>query len=161
MNEGIVEVLKGKPTSTGGTVWNAKISGTWIGCGFNKPTFKEGDRVKYDTVQNGKYTNIGDVEVLEQGAAPAVTRDEHGINAVDRRTVLHAARASAIDFVDLLARNEAVSLGAKGKKEDVILALVEQYAAKWYEEGIAVMQGQAPFVAQASDTSNEGASGEF
>ncbi len=143
---GIVEVLTSKPTRTGGTVYNAKIGDNWVGCGFKEPEFKQGDEIEYETEVNGQYTNMGPFTIIQAGAAPAVTRDPSGISPVDRRTALHAARASAIEMLQLLTSVDGVKLPAKESgKTSALEALLDEYTQKWYEQSIAVMKGEFNF----------------
>lgn len=156
MIEGIVEVVSEKRTSNGGTVYNAKVDGSWYGCGFNKPIFTEGNKIRFGVTQNGKYTNLDQdtVEVLEEAAAPALVRDEKGINAVDRRTVLHASRGSAIELVGVLVANDLLEI-PKTKKNALpaVLAKVQELTVQFYQEGVTVMEGDWPFDVAASNGS--------
>lgn len=69
MEQGYIEEVSQKPTSTGGMNYRLKINGKWISAGFKNPNVQVGDQVQYSTVQKGQYTNIGSVTVI--GSAPA------------------------------------------------------------------------------------------
>ena len=73
MEQGVIEEVSSKPTSTGGMNYRVKISGKWISAGFKDPNVKPGDQVQYSTVQKGQYTNIGSITVIGSGPAPSAS----------------------------------------------------------------------------------------
>lgn len=76
-----VQEIEVKPTKNGGQLFRLKLDGKWISAGFKKPPCNVGDTVDYSTVQNGGYTNIGAIQVLQAGAAGATPVYSSGVPA--------------------------------------------------------------------------------
>ena len=80
MERGIVEQIGTKAVTTRfgeKNVFNLKIDGNWLGCGFKQPDVQEGDYIEFAVEMNGKYKNINvdSIRKLEgqaPQAAPAV-----------------------------------------------------------------------------------------
>lgn len=120
-----------------GKAFNAEIGGSWYGCGFSQPDFKEGDVLEFDFEQRGKYMNLGKYKVLgtEKGApaAPAKSQGSQGFDDRNTSIAYQSSRKDALYLVEILLANQAVPLPAKkADQADAILALVNDYAAQFY-----------------------------
>ena len=147
MIKGVVQKI-----TKNGPAYNIKVDEQWYGCGFNKPAFSEGSMIKFEAIQKGKWVNVDQESLEVLGDAPlpekkkvvdyssqvtsTTTRDEYWArkeerdikNDLDRH--VGATRNTAIAFVDLLVRNEALKLPAsKDAKADALFQAVEYYAS--------------------------------
>ena len=63
---GKVQRVKEKTTSYG-VMYDIQVQDQWYGCGKKHPGCNEGDMVKFNTRQNGNFTNVqGAVTVMEE-----------------------------------------------------------------------------------------------
>lgn len=141
-----------------GKVYNLKIDGQWLGCGFKQPDVNEGDYIEFNVTMNGKYKNI-DVDSVQkiEGEAPqkapsvqqavarggAMNKDDYWSRReardleTQKRIQLQSARNSAIAAVEVLVETGAVKLpAALNKRYDVMLALIDEVTAKYYNDTV-------------------------
>lgn len=118
-----------------GNMYSINVSGTWYGCGRDKPDCSEGQTVSFEYSMNGKYKNA-DVKSLEvQSSTPAQSKgvDPSVWVKKDAAIIYQAARNSAIAFIDILCREGALALPqTKDKKFDAMMALLDQMTNDFY-----------------------------
>lgn len=169
MIKGVVQKI-----TKNGPAYNIKVDEQWYGCGFNKPAFTEGTMLKFEVIQKGKWVNVDQdsLEVLGEAPLPEkkktvayssqtsnsgkddywTRKEERDLkNDLDRH--IGATRNTAIAFVDLLVRNEALKLpAAKDAKADALFQAVEYYASLFGSSGST----QAPEQTEDSTENSEG-----
>src|SRR3990167_2809971 len=137
----------------------------WYGAGFDKPSFNEGDTIKFLVQENGKFKNIqkGSVEVVEQQtakpsekaasksnkgsvyAAGTSVRDDYWQSKAkqdvrtQREIRLQASRNAAINMVGLLISHGGLKLPAQVAKIGVVIEdAVEHYTTQFYDATVAI-----------------------
>jgi hypothetical protein len=134
-----------------GTAYSIKLDGDdrYYGAGFTRPAIEAGDSVKFSVRQNAKGYWDADLKTLvKQDQTPKVMtnsvgnmskddywrrKEERDLKNDEARNV-GAARNTAIAFVDLLAKHDAIAWPAKAKqgdKEQHLVNLVEYYAGMY------------------------------
>lgn len=172
--EGVVERTSEKPGKFG-TMYSVKLrnSDTWYGLkGAKYQPFKNGQKVEFDAAQNqrgywdadSKSVRVLEDVVAEAPAAAAVGRsnyiskddywsrkEERDLKNDHLRNV-GAARNTAIAFVDLLAKYEAVKLPAKqAEREAALLEAVETYKEE-FMKGVESEPAEAVATTTATTT---------
>ncbi len=118
-----------------GKAYSAEVSGSWYGAGFNEPSFKEGDVIEFEVEQRGRFQNLKSPKVVgsSEGSSAPQKAAPQGIDARTVSIAYQSSRKDAIEFVDVLVKNGAVSLPTKKSEQaDALLALVEDYTAQFY-----------------------------
>lgn len=127
-----------------GKAFNAEISGTWYGCGFSAPSFKEGDVLEFEFEQKGKFKNLGKHSVLGTSSGNSAPAPSAGKQSFDERNIsiaYQSSRKDALHLVEILVQSGSVALPAKKSDQaDAIKALVEDYAAQFYLKLESVVQ---------------------
>jgi len=121
--------------NSNGKAFNAEISGTWYGCGFNAPKFKEGDVLEFEVEQRGNFKNLGKHSVIgtSSGSSSAPAPAKASFDDRNVSIAYQSSRKDALVFVQLLVQTGAISLPAKkADQADALQALVEDYAAQFY-----------------------------
>lgn len=127
-------------------MYDMVIDGQKIGTGKFKPKGVEpGDYVSYDINMNGNFKNLKPGSLSKETppagvtAAPAAsTGTSQGFSSYsDRQDVIskQSALNSALQFVDILAKADALPLTASKKKDekaDILERIVMEYTAKFY-----------------------------
>jgi hypothetical protein len=156
MVKGVVDRVSEKAGKFG-TMYSVKLrdTDTWYGLKGAKPRFVEGNLIEFEAHQNARGYWDADgrsVRVLEAtvAAAPAaravagaqpVGKDDYWKRKEERDLTndqlrnIGAARNTAIAFVDLLAKYEAVKLPkTQADREKALLAAVEHYRKEFMSE---------------------------
>lgn len=147
-------VVKATPYNEwqGKKLYSIQLDGdrTYYNTGTNVPRVQPGDYVTFEAEvgQNGRTkADLKTLRVENNGAPPppsgrtaaavaksaGMSKDDYWTRREERdletqkRIERQSCRNSAIELVDLLIRNEALTLGAKAKKADVIVAAVDEY----------------------------------
>ena len=146
MVTGRVEKVFSKEFKPGKWMYSIVINGTFYGTGSRKPTVVEGDNVKFEASENGKYWNVeGNIEVTGQApassggggttAAPAQNDRQLFEERKQKAIALQSARNTALTAVDILLRNGGIKLPTKqGDVTDVILALADEMTTRYFDE---------------------------
>lgn len=124
------------------TMYSMQVNGEWYGCGFKPIQAGKNDYVSFDFEQSGNYKNAKNVQVVAapagaaQQAPSASPAQAAGSAPVSKRDVsiqYQSSRKDAIQTLDLLLKNEAISLPAKkADKFDAALALLDEITARFY-----------------------------
>ncbi len=143
---GFVTDIKEKTTSVG-PMYDLQVNGDYYGHGKFKPRdVNVGDYVEFEMEQRGNYRNIGrgtlrktqaPAGAAPSASAPAPQRTPVASSFDDRQAVIskQAALNTAISFVELMVKSQALSLGANpGAKGAALLeAAVFEYAGKFHK----------------------------
>lgn len=148
-------MIKGTVTRVhkNGRFYSILVDEVWYGVGSNKPDFDEGVMVEFEATKNGRYWNADPDTINVLGKAkksfskPQVSgsrvaaggdREDYWKNKEardiknDKQREIGASRNTAIAFVELLLKTEALKLPAKqADKADAVLAAVEYYT-NWF-----------------------------
>jgi hypothetical protein len=164
--QGTVQRIATKQTKTGGTAWNVQLRSSktgdvaWFGCGFMEPPFKEGDEVQFTysgqwkTIERESVKilsrrpsqpgNTGNQQYSRQPAANSgkdaywKNKEERDIKK-DEIIQRQACRNTAIAFVDLALKHDAVALPTKkADRYDALLALTEEVAIELYNRNHSI-----------------------
>lgn len=146
-----------------------KVNDEWYGTFLNPEVkmalegIEEGDSVKVTYVVSGQYKNLAGVEKVTAAAkaaspkvAKAVEKAEKRADDKDSRITYLASRKDALQFVDLLIRNDALALGTKkSDKADIIDDAVEHYARLFVDRAYGVETETQAKVVEVSNESKE------
>lgn len=140
-----------------GRFYSMLVDDKWYGLGSNDPGFSDGAMVEFEVTQNGDYFNAKNVKVLGKSATKPVTTGSRTVNNNEKedyfrrkeeRDVLNdklrnigAGRNTAIAFVDLLVKADAIKLpAAQNKKADALFEAVEYYRVKFEQQSDSPVQ---------------------
>jgi len=170
---GVVEKVYSKEFKPGKFMYSLIIGGTFYGAGGRKPSATEGDNVKFEASQNGKYWNIeGNVEILSGGASavgggasytPPAQNDRQLFEERKQTAIaLQSARNTALTAVGLLLQAGTIKLPAKATDgADVIIALADELTTKYFEEVQSIYRGEKPRTAGGSAPAASGKVDDF
>jgi hypothetical protein len=147
-----------------GRWYSMLVDKTWYGLGSNKPSFSEGQMVQFEASQNGDFMNADFKTIKVMGAgiptksAPTASRTVHANEKDDywrkkeerdlhndKMREIGAGRNTAIAFVDLLMKNNAIKLPTNtAKAADAIFEAVEYYRLKFEAIASEPVEVKAP-----------------
>lgn len=168
--QGFIQFLDGRETSVG-KMYDIKVNGVKYGLGkFPPKGLAQGNYVKFEATQNGKYWNVkaGSLSVMDAPAAVAAPKPTSGGGSTnfysdDRQKVIskQAALNTSLSFVKLLTDASALPIPAKvasDKKADLVEQIVMEYAAKFYHfstgETLEISSGDALDLATVEEAGN-------
>jgi hypothetical protein len=153
--KGVVYKVFSRPAGRG-TAYSIKLEGNdvYYGCGFKDPGLNPGDAVQFEANLNAKnYWEVDPKSIRKLDSTPVIhnptarqavavngkddywTRKEQRDIANDVARNIGASTNTAISFVELLLKAEAVKLPAKiADREQVLAELVSYYAKKFRGE---------------------------
>jgi hypothetical protein len=130
---GFITSRRDRPTANGGTAYNVEVNGTWYGCGFDDPGAGEGDYVRFDAEQKGKYMNASNIVKMDPPAGES--KPKAPVNAREVSIAFQSSRKDAIAMVGVLLQHEVLAYpktAKQGEKVDSILAFTDSLAARYY-----------------------------
>lgn len=148
MISGIVDRVGEKSMANGRKLYSIKLQNnpTWFGTKFSHPGVSQGQQVEFEAAQNERgYWDVRPGTIKAKADAPAVTgpavrqtftnaKDDYWTRKEERDLVENerrhegASRNTAIAFVDLLLKNNALAVPSKkAELADAILKYVETY----------------------------------
>jgi hypothetical protein len=150
---GVVQEIQTRDVSGGKKAYNIVVGGESYGAGLYAPKCKVGDYVKFTLDEARGYKNVGrgslqvsknkpPADAVAAAAATALPKSSDG-SSVDRKqdTISRqSAMNTAIQFMTLLSANDALGLpaSAKGKKVEVLEAMLSKYTQDFYERNTGV-----------------------
>jgi len=149
MSENITGVVEFIGNRNG--IYSVKVGGEWYGFYKTAPRCAKGDTVFFEFKMNGKYMNADPktLEVLTKAKvqeAPA-QKQVAGVDWDTRQRSIEfqAARNSALAFVEIVTKTEAVKLPAKqADKYDALMSLVDEVTGKFFNDTQQVVLGNYP-----------------
>lgn len=153
-----------------GTMYNVKVNGKSYGHGKAEPKFEVGDYISFDVEKRGRFENMvsRSIRVLDEppASAPApqpsyggggkrqwnAGNDDKKQEAISKQ----AARNTAIEFMNLLASQDALPVGKTAKPEAKYTAL-RGILERLTEEFYLYSQGKAakPEAGESDDDGDE------
>jgi len=130
-----------KKTGKSFTVHNVLVDETWIGWGFDAPSFVEGDKIKVELEQNGQYLNYkGGKLRVEQGKAPVVMPGGAAGSGDSRQQAIiyQNSRTAAVHLVETLLAADALPIsaaknkGGQAKRFEEILEVVNKLTVEFF-----------------------------
>lgn len=178
--KGVVYKIFSRPAGRG-TAYSIKLDGndTYFNAGFKDPGLNQGDSIQFEAGLNAKgyweanlqslrkvdpepvvHTNASTTKVL--GKDDYWTRKEQRDLVNDNARNVGASTNTAIAFVELLLKAEAVKIPAKTADREVVIAeLVDYYAKKFRGEpavdGVLPSTGESPVTETAVEAVNDAA----
>lgn len=143
---GVVQEVKVKTVAGGKTAYDIVVGGQSYGVGLYAPKCKAGDYVKFEIDDSRGYKNVArnslkvsankpPAEALAEAQATAPKQSAAGGTFDLRQDMIsrQAASNTAIAFMNLLQSAGALPTAAKGKQQEVLEQMLEQYEKEFYE----------------------------
>lgn len=142
---GVIQAIETRSVAGGKTAYSIRVGGESYGAGLYAPKAKEGDYVTFGLDESRGYRNVerGTLKVgkAPKGeAAPAAATyaaPKSGFDARQDAISRQAASNTAIGFLELLLKAEALPLG-KTKRQEAVETMLHKYEQEFYERNTGV-----------------------
>lgn len=143
---GVIQAIETRDVSGGKKAYSIRVGGEAYGAGLYAPKAKEGDYVTFNLDESRGYKNVerGSLKVGKApagaAAAPAASTyvaPKGGFDARQDAISRQAASNTAISFMELLFKAEALPLG-KTKRQEAMETLLHKYEQEFYERNTGV-----------------------
>lgn len=145
---GVVQDILVRDVAGGKKSYDIVVAGQKYGAGLFAPKCKAGDYVKFELDDSRGYKNVGrntlkvsankqQPEEVKQEAKPSPLKQASSFDTRQDTISRQAAMNTAIAFMELLSRNEALGLPAsntKGKRQEVLETMLQKYTQEFYEQ---------------------------